>query len=166
MPRANPWMGPFPIAFLASVLAGWAGASTEGKFLKSLVPGAGIEPARGQAPRDFKSLASAYFATQAQIIMLTSNLPQGQPLGQPDLFFGTASQDFPRSQWLVRKRHQKGLSRMPPLNPSSMRLLRQVEEGIPGHVPDPHLEVQVGPLALAAVAHSAYGLPLPELCMV
>lgn len=29
------------------------------------MPGAGIEPARGQAPRDFKSLASAYSATQA-----------------------------------------------------------------------------------------------------
>jgi hypothetical protein len=30
-----------------------------------LVPGAGIEPARRQAPRDFKSLASTYSATQA-----------------------------------------------------------------------------------------------------
>jgi hypothetical protein len=30
-----------------------------------LVPGAGIEPARGRAPRDFKSLASTCSATQA-----------------------------------------------------------------------------------------------------
>ncbi len=30
-----------------------------------LVPGAGIEPARRYAPRDFKSLASTYSATQA-----------------------------------------------------------------------------------------------------
>ena len=32
-----------------------------------LVPRAGIEPARGQAPRDFKSLASTNSATQAPI---------------------------------------------------------------------------------------------------
>ena len=32
---------------------------------KSLVPGAGLEPARGIASRDFKSLASTSFATQA-----------------------------------------------------------------------------------------------------
>ncbi len=30
-----------------------------------LVPGAGIEPARSQASRDFKSLASTYSATRA-----------------------------------------------------------------------------------------------------
>ncbi len=35
--------------------------------MKSLVPGAGIEPARGQASRDFKSLASTYSATQAYL---------------------------------------------------------------------------------------------------
>ena len=37
--------------------------------LESLVPGAGIEPARGQASRDFKSLASTYSATQAIRVM-------------------------------------------------------------------------------------------------
>jgi hypothetical protein len=31
-----------------------------------LVPGAGIEPAQPYGPRDFKSLASTYSATQAQ----------------------------------------------------------------------------------------------------
>jgi hypothetical protein len=35
-------------------------------LFESLVPGAGIEPARDEVPRDFKSLASAYSATQAQ----------------------------------------------------------------------------------------------------
>ncbi len=30
-----------------------------------MVPGAGIEPARGQAPRDFKSLMSTYSITRA-----------------------------------------------------------------------------------------------------
>ena len=34
-------------------------------YLKSLVPGAGLEPARGHTPRDFKSLASTRSATQA-----------------------------------------------------------------------------------------------------
>ena len=33
--------------------------------LELLVPGAGLEPARGHTPRDFKSLASTRSATQA-----------------------------------------------------------------------------------------------------
>ena len=36
------------------------------KCLKSLVPGAGVEPARGIASRDFKSLMSTSSITQAQ----------------------------------------------------------------------------------------------------
>jgi hypothetical protein len=43
-------------------------------YLKSLVPRAGLEPARGHTPRDFKSLASTRSATQAsqlfQIVIL------------------------------------------------------------------------------------------------
>ena len=34
-------------------------------YLIFLVPGAGIEPAQPQGPRDFKSLASTSFATRA-----------------------------------------------------------------------------------------------------
>ena len=37
------------------------------KPLILLVPGAGIEPAQPQGPRDFKSLASTSSATQAKI---------------------------------------------------------------------------------------------------
>ena len=37
------------------------------KPVLSLVPGAGIEPAQPQGPRDFKSLASTNSATQAKI---------------------------------------------------------------------------------------------------
>ena len=40
-----------------------------------LVPGAGIEPAHGQAIRDFKSLASTYSATQARERLLFGLLP-------------------------------------------------------------------------------------------
>ncbi len=36
---------------------------------KKMVPEAGIEPARAKGPRDFKSLASAYSATPALILM-------------------------------------------------------------------------------------------------
>ena len=36
-----------------------------GKCLKYLVPGAGVEPARSIAPRDFKSLMSTSSITQA-----------------------------------------------------------------------------------------------------
>ena len=36
------------------------------KFLKFLVPGAGVEPARGMASRDFKSLMSTSSITQAR----------------------------------------------------------------------------------------------------
>ena len=36
------------------------------KCLKSLVPGAGVEPARDIVPRDFKSLMSTSSITQAQ----------------------------------------------------------------------------------------------------
>ena len=35
-----------------------------------MVPGAGIEPAQPQGPRDFKSLASTSSATQARKIIL------------------------------------------------------------------------------------------------
>ena len=35
-----------------------------------VVPGAGLEPARGVAPRDFKSLASTNFATRAHILLI------------------------------------------------------------------------------------------------
>ena len=38
------------------------------KLLKSMVPGAGIEPAQRIAPRDFKSLASTSSATRACFI--------------------------------------------------------------------------------------------------
>ena len=41
------------------------GCSIISKPLFSLVPGAGIEPAQPQGPRDFKSLASTNSATQA-----------------------------------------------------------------------------------------------------
>ena len=47
-----------------------------------VVPGAGIEPAQPQGPRDFKSLASTSSATQAsfivrEIYMLSGNVCQG-----------------------------------------------------------------------------------------
>jgi hypothetical protein len=38
-------------------------------FVVIMVPGAGIEPAQPQGPRDFKSLASTSSATQASLIM-------------------------------------------------------------------------------------------------
>jgi hypothetical protein len=41
------------------------GQHVTGKILFQLVPGAGIEPAQPQGPRDFKSLASTNSATQA-----------------------------------------------------------------------------------------------------
>ena len=41
------------------------GAATLANPLPCSVPGAGIEPARCSAPRDFKSLASTYSATRA-----------------------------------------------------------------------------------------------------
>ena len=69
-----------------------------------LVPGAGIEPARGQASRDFKSLASTNSATQAcgkflilertyvKVILLTSSAL---------LFTGHAPFSLPREINLV-----------------------------------------------------------------
>ena len=38
---------------------------------KTVVPGAGLEPARFIQPRDFKSLASTNFATRALTIVIT-----------------------------------------------------------------------------------------------
>ena len=94
------------------------------------MPGAGIEPARGQAPRDFKSLASAYSATQAH-----------------------------KGLWeaLCRRVKRKRIS---------PHFLGQVKDGVSGHIPYSYLEVEVGSLALAAVAHSAYGFSLPDMLMV
>ncbi len=40
------------------------------KPLEVMVPGAGIEPAQPQGPRDFKSLASTNSATQAWAVII------------------------------------------------------------------------------------------------
>ncbi len=37
---------------------------------KKIMPGTGIEPVQPQGPRDFKSLASTYSATQALVIYI------------------------------------------------------------------------------------------------
>ena len=44
------------------------------KYLKLLMPRAGLEPAQSQGPRDFKSLASANSATQALFTIIPSFL--------------------------------------------------------------------------------------------
>jgi hypothetical protein len=50
-------------------------------ILKSLVPGAGLEPARGYTPRDFKSLASTRSATQAgELWLLAATLYGRMPV--------------------------------------------------------------------------------------
>jgi hypothetical protein len=48
-----------------------------------VVPGAGLEPARGHTPRDFKSLASTRSATQAGILVITGILLLCSSLPKP-----------------------------------------------------------------------------------
>ena len=44
------------------------GTSREDQVIEIIMPGTGIEPVQCGAPRDFKSLASTYSATQAHLI--------------------------------------------------------------------------------------------------